>query len=689
MAGIVNTIRSRCKRCYNCVSSCPAKAIKVENGQAQVIQERCIACGNCYKVCAQQAKEVQSGIRRAWDALQGREPIVALLAPSFPAAFPDVTPGQVVNSLRALGFDEVLEVAFGAQLVSREYARLFADKSRPLTIATPCPAVTAYIQKYEPSLVPHLAPIVSPAVALGRAVKTTYLPGARTVFIGPCVAKKAEAADPQVGGFIDVCLTYVELQKMFARAAVDPHDEDETCFDGPMAGLARIFPVSGGLLRAAALEQDILENEIIVTEGKENTINVLRALATGELKARFVDVLFCNGCIDGPALEARTSLFARKEAVANYVRQRCEARLNPEVEAALDEFAGVDLSRTFAAMPFVPPQASEAELTQILERIGKARPGDQLNCGACGYPTCREKAIAVYEGLAEVEMCLPYLIEQLQSNLQQVEHYQRELQETQAQLVHSEKLASVGQLAAGIAHELNNPLGSILIYSHLLLKDFSPQTPQHQDVRLILEETTRCKAIVAGLLDFARQREIYTEATDVNALLEDMLASALKHDIFASTQVERKFDPALPEILADPNQLREVFWNLAVNAAQAMPHGGRLTIATRLADGAQAVEIAFSDEGVGIPPDELNKVFTPFFTTKSTGTGLGLSIVYGIVKMHRGNITVSSEVGRGATFVVTLPIRHEARLGDETAKEKEQWEPYAARPNSALGEQAR
>ena len=686
MAGVVTTIRARCKRCYNCVSSCPAKAIRVNGGQAQVIQDRCISCGNCYKVCAQQAKEVQSGVKRAWDLLQGREPVIALVAPSFPAAFPEVAPGQVVNALRSLGFDEVLEVAFGAQLISREYARLFAARSQPLIIATPCPAVTAYIQRYEPSLVPYLAPLVSPALALGRVVKTKYRPGAHTVFIGPCVAKKAEAADPQVGNWIDVALTYGELRKMFARGAVDPAAEDEICFDGPLAGMARIFPVSGGLLRAAALEADILENDIIVTEGPENTINVLRALAKGELRARFVDLLFCNGCIDGPAMDARTSLFARKEAVANYVRERCETRMTPEVEAALAEYADVDLTRQFMAMPFEPAQPSEVEITQILERIGKARPADQLNCGACGYPTCREKAVAVHEGLAEVEMCLPFLIEQLQTNLQQVQHFQHELEETQAQLVHSEKLASVGQLAAGIAHELNNPLGSILIYSHLLLKEFDPQSAQYEDVRFILEETTRCKNIVAGLLDFARQREVLAQVTNVNALLDDMLSSALKHDIFATMRVERSFDSQLPTILADPNQLREVFWNLAVNAAQAMPQGGKLTITTRGVDSGQAVEIEFGDEGVGIAPEELNKVFTPFYTTKTTGTGLGLAIVYGIVKMHRGSIEVSSEVGRGTTFRLRLPSGREEKIGDDSAAGNQPWTPYATRASTSLGE---
>ena len=658
MAGVVTTIRARCKRCYTCVSSCPANAIKVEDGQAQVIQERCIACGNCYKVCAQQAKEIQSGIKRAWELLQGCRPVVALLAPSFPAAFPDVAPGQVVGALRALGFDEVLEVAFGAQLIAREYARLFQRREGSLIIATPCPAVTAYVQKYVPSLVPNLAPLVSPAVALARVVKAKYRPGAATVFIGPCVAKKAEVADPNVEGVINVALTYGELKKMLSREGIAVETEPEICFDGPLAGVARIFPVSGGLLRAAALENDILENDIVVTEGKENTIAVLHALARGELHARFVDVLFCRGCIDGPAIETESSLFARKEAVADYVRQRCQVR-QPEVDAALEEYADVDLSRGFQPTPVTSAKPTDAEIAQILERIGKAQPWEQLNCGACGYPTCREKAVAVYQGLAEVEMCLPFLIEQLESNLRKLEQYQRELQETQAQLVHTEKLASVGQLAAGIAHELNNPLGTILIYSHLLLNELQENTTQHEDVRFIIEETSRCKSIVAGLLDFARQREVFAQLTDLNALLDDTLASAIKHPVFSRVRIERRFDPALPEVLADPNQLREVFWNLTVNAAQAMPNGGTLTIETRPGEDGQSVALSFTDEGVGISPEGLKKMFTPFYTTKPKGTGLGLAIAYGIVKMHRGGIQVRSELGKGSTFTVTLPTRTE------------------------------
>ncbi|MHB1414402.1 MAG: [Fe-Fe] hydrogenase large subunit C-terminal domain-containing protein [Chloroflexota bacterium] len=665
MVGIVATIKAKCKRCYTCVRSCPARAIKVEDGQAQVVAERCIACGNCYKVCSQRAKSIKSSVKLTWDLLRSGEPVIACLAPSFPAAFPQATPGQIVSAVRALGYKQVLEVAFGAQLVAREYAKLFRENRDSVVISTPCPAVVAYVQKYVPSLVPNLAPIVSPAIALGRVISQRYRPGAHTVFIGPCVAKKEEIADPSVANVIDVAQTFVGLKRMLAEVGIVVEEQPESAFDGLPGGTARIFPVSGGLLRTAALQADILDNDILVVEGKDNAINVLQALARGELQVKFVDILFCSGgCIDGPTLGGETSLFARKEAVADFVRQRLQDEARAESEQAYETYADIDLSRRFVAQPVRPSQPTEAEIGQILERIDKRERSQQLNCGACGYPTCREKAIAVYEGLAEIEMCLPWLIDQLQTNLRQLQAYQKELEETHAQLVHSEKLASVGQLAAGIAHELNNPLGTILIYSHLLLEGMDPDSPLRDDLKLVVEETTRCKGIVAGLLDFARQREVLAQATDLNTVISETLAGMSRQPFLDNIRVVQRLDRQLPSVLADPNQLREVLTNMVVNAAEAMPGGGTLTITTAGSSDGQSAIIHVADTGLGISEEGLKRLFTPFYTTKPKGTGLGLAIAYGIVKMHRGAIDVSSKLDEGTTFTITLPVRHEEEMGE-------------------------
>jgi two-component system NtrC family sensor kinase len=232
------------------------------------------------------------------------------------------------------------------------------------------------------------------------------------------------------------------------------------------------------------------------------------------------------------------------------------------------------------------------------------------------------------------------------------------LRNTQQELLHKEKLASMGQLAAGVAHEINNPLGTILLFSEAMYRELPENDPHRDDLKMIINETNRCKAIVADLLNFARQQEVLAQETDVPALLEQVIEGVSRQPAFAQVQIVRQFSPDMPVIQADPAQLQQVFINLLNNAAEAMEGGGTITLAARPVDH-QWVEIKVSDTGCGIPEENLNKLFMPFFTTKplGKGTGLGLSIVYGIVKMHRGQITVQSQVGRGTTFTITLPVR--------------------------------
>jgi two-component system NtrC family sensor kinase len=657
MAGVVSTIIGKCKRCYTCVRHCPAKAIKVENGQAVVMEERCIGCGTCYKVCAQGAKEIRDSTEEVRELLAGEQPVLACLAPSFPAAFFEVKPGQVATAARRLGFAEVLEVAFGAELLGREYSH-FARENRRTLIASPCPALVAYVEKYAPRLIPNLVPLVSPMVALGRAIRQQYRPEAKVVFIGPCIAKKAEVEDPDVAGVVDAALTFDEFRQMLRDAQIDISTLPETSFDGPNPYVARIFPVSGGLLKTAALREDVLDNQILVTEGREHTLQIIEGLLERPMDVKFLDLLFCEGCIDGPVIGDGLDVFTRKEIIANYVRERCATQTEEERDATLDRYASVDLRRTFTDRSIHLPIPTEEQIAEILRQTNKTKPEDELDCGACGYPSCREKAIAVYQGLAEAQMCLPYLIEQLEENLVKLQQFQKELQDTQAQLIQSEKLASMGQLAAGVAHEINNPLGTILLYSDLMLKEVPRDSQNWQDLKLIMDETTRCRRIVADLLNFARQNEVLAQETDLNALIRTVAGELSEQPSFARVEIIEDLDGALPTIQADSAQLRQVFVNLMVNAAEAMPDGGTLRVSTRR-PGEERISIAFQDSGSGIPEENLNKLFTPFFTTKpiGKGTGLGLAIVYGIVKMHRGQIDVKSQVGVGTTFTVTLPLR--------------------------------
>ncbi len=653
----VTTIKERCRVCYTCVRECPAKAIQISDGQAQVIGERCIGCGNCVRVCSQGAKQVISSIDRVEELLASDASVVACLAPSFPAEFTEVPYDGLVGMVRQLGFDRVCEVAFGADLVAREYRKLLGNKGDKRYIATTCPAIVGYVERYHPHLVEHLAPIVSPMLATARALRLLYGPEVRTVFIGPCIGKKCEAASIHLPGEIDAALTFVELRRMFASRGIDPEKVESSEFDPPYAGNGALFSISRGLLQAADIQEDLMSGNVVAAEGRSSFVEAIREFEVGALDARLLEVLCCNGCIMGAGMSTDAPLFRRRSRVSHYVRQRTAALDQQQWHEQMVRFRGLDLSRTYAPNDQRIPVPSGAELEAILRRMGKSRPEQELNCGACGYDTCREHAIAIYKGLAESEMCLPYTIDQLKTTVHDLALSHEKLASAREALMQSEKLASMGQLAAGVAHEVNNPLGVILMYSHILLEESKKDSEFHEDLKMIAEQADRCKKIVGGLLNFARENRVVLQPTDVVDLIERSLRS-----VPAPENVEVRLEPKAEDFQAglDADQMMQVLVNLFSNAYAAMPNGGILTVGISAEDA--CVRISVSDTGVGIPQENLTKIFEPFFTTKSMGigTGLGLAVTYGIVKMHRGDIRVESNADpsagpTGTTFHLTLP----------------------------------
>jgi signal transduction histidine kinase/NAD-dependent dihydropyrimidine dehydrogenase PreA subunit len=667
-SSIFATAREKCRRCYSCVRRCPAKAIRVQGGQAEVVEERCVACGRCTTVCSQNARSVVDNLP-AVDRLLALDNTVVMLAPSFAAAFPDLRPGQVVSALRVAGFRAVHEVAFGADLVSRVHRRYHDAHPDRLTITTPCPAAVSYVRKYAPDLVPFLAPVLSPMAAMGKVLKTRLRPGCRVVFAGPCTAKISEAMDPEVSPWVDAVLTFVEVERLLARLEIPPGQLPDAEMDGPQACLGGIFPVAGGLVRSAGLPADILENRIVEISGPDRFIDVTRRLLTRvredrveDLETRLFDVLFCKGCIEGPAMTGQDSPLTRKERVVDFVRSRRASLDAVRWEASMAALADVDLGRTFTRDDQAVSDPSEEQIQVILRRTGKNSPADELNCRACGYRSCREKAVAVFHGLAEEEMCLPHLIDRLQQTVNKLNQSHEQLTEAQAQILRSERLASMGQLAAGVAHEVNNPLGTILIYAHLLsdaVRDRSagPEALL-EDVQMILAEATRCKGIVGGLLDFARQNKVKRAMVDLREVVNEsirIVAAQVADDRYT---FDVTFTEEMPPAFVDRDQLLQVMLNVVKNAVEIMPDGGPVRVTLAWQPASRDYRIAVRDAGLGISPDAMTKIFTPFFTTKpqGRGTGLGLPICYGIVKMHRGSITARNNPdGPGATFVITLP----------------------------------
>lgn len=649
--GVVSTIKEKCKRCYTCVRSCPAKAIRVKNEQAKVIEELCISCGTCFRVCNQKAKRIESGTEATLALLDGSHPVAAILAPSFVAAFPECSAQQVVSALKKTGFDMVCEVAFGAELVACEYARIASSHPQGY-ISTPCPAIVDLVEIHYPELIPLLAPVVSPMIALGRYLKKEKGKDLKIVFIGPCVAKKEEIKHPSIRGIIDVVLTFGEIRDILNLKKIRLDQQKEANLDPPQAGLGRSFPLHGGLLRTAALNNDILEKNVIVICGLEDTLDLMESLRKGYVKGKFIDILFCKGCINGPIMEEVLGPIRKRDRVIDFVKQA-----NLDKGLPIEIASSLNLKRGFVNRKIGLPLPGEDEIREILAQTNKFKPEDELNCGSCGYQTCRDMAIAVYQGLAEPQMCLTYIISELEKSLEEVKRSHSELKKTQSQLIQSEKLASLGQLSAGIAHELNNPLGGILLYANMLEEEMDESDPRKEEIATIVKEATRCREIVKGLLDFARQTRIHPEDTDINTLLKD-IAQICRREIETQKKnievmLELSSESAMCSV--DASQLKQALLNIALNGIEAMSGGGILKIRSFTTE--KEVKVEIEDTGCGISKENLSKIFDPFFTTKKIGkgTGLGLATAHGIIKMHRGNIEVKSEMGKGTQMMVTLP----------------------------------
>jgi signal transduction histidine kinase/Fe-S-cluster-containing hydrogenase component 2 len=656
---LVTTIRERCRVCYTCVRECPAKAIRIADGQAEVLPERCIGCGNCVRVCSQNAKQVLNTVDQVEQMLAGPDPVAAIIAPSFPAEFTDTEYPALIGMLRRLGFEYVNEVAFGADLVADRYRRLLEGNEDRRYIATSCPGIVAYVERYHPTLVDRLAPIVSPMVAAARALKRLHGDQLKIVFIGPCIAKKCEAASVHLDREVDAGLTFVELRRMFDDRRITPGNTEPSDFDPPHAGVGAVFAISRGLLQAAHIREDLMTGEVVTADGRSSFPGAIKAFEVGNLDARLLEVLCCNGCIMGAGMSSDEPLFTRRSHVSQFARLRTATVSNERWKRDMASLEDLDLSRHYAPNDQRVAMPSREQVTAIMRRLGKEHPEDELNCGACGYDTCLEHAIAIHKGLAETEMCLPHTIEQMKTAMEELAQSNQELADTREQLIQSEKLASMGQLAAGIAHEVNNPLGIVLMYAHLLLEEHGGDEKVREDLQMIVDQASRCRKIVGGLLDFARQNKVLREPTDLKELV-DQSVRALQKPAAVRLDIQHELDDPIAEV--DRDQVIQVMTNLVSNAYAAMTNGGTLTVRT---DGdAGRIRVAIEDTGTGIPADNMKKIFEPFFTTKQIGrgTGLGLAVTYGIVKMHHGDIAVQSNADpnagpTGTSFIVTLPRR--------------------------------
>lgn len=404
--GFLNFSEANCKNCYKCLRHCPVKAIQIKNEQANIIEERCIGCGQCLVVCPQNARKIKSDIKRVKEAIAQNKTIIASLAPSFIGTFNIADEGKIVKALKILGFDYIEETAIGAEIVADLYEDYINENEHQNYITTCCPSANYLIEKYYPSLIKQMIPIVSPMIAHGKLIKKNYGQDCYVVFIGPCTSKKIEAVDIQHEGVIDAVLTFEELDMWFKEEDIHLEKLNSIEIDKAASKTGSNFPIGGGVLSSFINDKTKSSHEIISVDGIEECIELFDCMENGDIKNACIEVNVCTGsCIGGMAMPRDVeSIYIRKNRVKNYVKNKKEITKESNCKSKCN----LNLSKYFYHH-ILETEVENEEVTKILQQMGKFTLEDELNCGGCGYNTCKEKARAVILGMAEINMCMPFM----------------------------------------------------------------------------------------------------------------------------------------------------------------------------------------------------------------------------------------------------------------------------------------
>ncbi|MGE4288206.1 MAG: [Fe-Fe] hydrogenase large subunit C-terminal domain-containing protein [Salinivirgaceae bacterium] len=442
---LISTIKEKCKLCYACIRVCPTKAIKIEDNYAKVMADRCIGCGNCVTVCAPKALYYHDSIQNVKDLLTSNQKVVAIAAPSISGEFPDISSRRnFVGMIKALGFDKVCEVAFGADLVALKYRDLFSDFKGKYYITTNCPSVIYNVEKFHPNSITNLAPIVSPMIAMSKVVHKKYGPDMKVVYIGPCTSAKIEARRVDDDGKVDEVLTFVELRKLFKEYGITENTVEYSDFDPPHGGKGSLFPISRGMFQSVEINEDLLTGRLISTEGRYNFIEAIKEFENLQTLKKHLDLFYCDGgCIMGPGTSPGGQKFNRRTLVIEYTKKRLATGNKEEWKKEVETYLKLDLSRTYQIDDQRMEDPDEERIEKVLKALGKTQQSDYIDCGACGYQTCREFAIAVGQGLAKPDMCITYNIKNKQDYIKTLKVTNEKLEKTRQALENSEKEALI------------------------------------------------------------------------------------------------------------------------------------------------------------------------------------------------------------------------------------------------------
>ena len=400
MGDCIQLRKSNCKNCYKCIRNCPVKSIRFAGNQAHIVKDECILCGMCFVACPQNAKEIRNDVGRAKELIASGRPVYVSVAPSFTANYNGVNIASFEQSMKKLGFAGASETAIGATIVKKHYDEMVGSAKHGVIISSCCHSINTLIQKYYPQALPNLARVLSPMQAHCTQIKKEHQ-DAYTVFIGPCISKKDEAE--QYPGIVDCVLTFEELTEWMNQEGI----AFEQAQDKVTGGKARLFPTTGGILRSMACDNP--DYSYLAIDGVENCMNALKDIIAGRITNCFIEMSACVGsCVGGPAMDN-----PHKEPVRDFMAVDRYAPKTEDLSISMPKESELKKDMAFVGLNRQMPGSKAIE--EILRKMGKTKPEDELNCGCCGYNTCRDKAVAVYFGKANLTMCLPYLIEKAES----------------------------------------------------------------------------------------------------------------------------------------------------------------------------------------------------------------------------------------------------------------------------------
>jgi len=453
----------KCKNSYSCIRVCPVNAIEVRPGKKHpvIIDDRCIGCGLCYVSCSPGAIEFRDSRDAVKDLLVSDRKTAALIAPSVASEFEDITDyRKFVGMVRSMGFDYVYEDSFGVDLIAYEYSRLFEEAAGKYYITANCPAIVKLIERHHPDLVPNLAPLVSPMIATAMVVNEIHNGEIATVFVGPCIDSKDEAVLYKGKRLVAGVLTFIELRQMFDSMKIQERLVTMSEFDPPFGHWGALYPLPAGILQAAGIKRDVATSKVITASGKEDVLEAIKDFDKhiDTIRHHF-NLFFCQGCLLGPGMENHTERFKKRSLVRKYAIKRVSQLDKEQWQKDMDKWSKLDLTRGFTPNDQTIPEPPEETIREVLKIIGKESRNEEIDCGACGYMSCRDFAITVAKGLAVPEMCHTFNLRNKQEYIETLRQTNKKLADTKKALKDSEEIAlREKEIAQNASDMMNNML---------------------------------------------------------------------------------------------------------------------------------------------------------------------------------------------------------------------------------------